>query len=285
MTRPAAAARSYLYVPADRADRLERARDRGADALVLDLEDGVALSDKDRARDQAADWLGGQSGDGPQLWARVNAGTLEQDIAAVASPALLGVFVPKAEPESLALVDTLLTRSEQRLRFPNGRLLVLPLVESARGLLLAPELARAPRVLRLGIGEADLIAELGIVSGPDRSELAPLRLQVVVASAAAGITRPLAPTSTDFRDLDAFANSARVLLALGFRARTAVHPAQVAVINDVFTPSAAEVRAAADLVSRFESASGGVVTDAAGRMVDLAVVRGARELLARADDG
>lgn len=285
MTRLPAAARSYLYVPADRADRLERARDRGADALVLDLEDGVALTDKARARDQAADWLGRQRGDGPQLWARVNADQLEQDIDAVASPALLGIFVPKAEPESLAVVDMLLTRSEQRPGFTNGRLLVLPLIESARGLLLAPEVARAPRVLRLGLGEADLTAELGIVSGPDRSELAPLRLQVVVASAAAGIARPLAPTSTDFRDLDAFAASARVLLALGFRARTAVHPAQVAVINDVFTPGAEDVRVAADLVSGFDAAGGGVVTDAAGRMVDLAVVRAARELLARADNG
>lgn len=283
MTRPPAAARSYLYVPADRPDRLERALERGADAVVLDLEDGVALADKDRARDAAADLLARHpEGADSQLWARVDAAALARDVEAVATPGLTGVLVPGAEPERLAEVDALLSAAEQRAGLPAGRLLVLPLVETARGLLLAPEVARAPRVLRLGIGEVDLAADLGVLPDPERVELAPLRLQVVVASAAAGLTRPVAPTSTDFRDLDAFAETGKALLRLGFRARTCVHPAQLAVVHEVFTPTPDEVRAAADLVARFHAAGGGVVTDAAGRMVDLAVVRGARELLERA---
>jgi len=277
----AAAARSYLYVPAGRPEQLEKARGRGADALIVDLEDGVAVPDKDRARTDAAAWLSRQVPGTAQLWCRLNAETLADDIHAVALPALLGVVVPKAEPESLAVVDSLLTQAEQKIGLPLGDLRVLPLIESARGLLLALDVARSPRVVRLGLGEADLAAELGMRPGPDRAEMAPLRLQVVVASAAAGIGRPVAPTSTDFRDLDAFRISGQALLRLGFRGRTAIHPAQLPVIHEVFTPSEDEILAAEDLLARFAAAGGGVITDAAGKMVDLAVVRSAREVLER----
>ncbi len=277
----AAAARSYLYVPAGRPERLEKARGRGADALIVDLEDGVAVPDKDRARTDAAAWLSRQVPGTAQLWCRINAETLADDIHAVALPALLGVVVPKAEPESLAVVDSLLTQAEQKIGLPFGDLRVLPLIESARGLLLALDVARSPRVVRLGLGEADLAAELGMRPGPDRAEMAPLRLQVVVASAAAGIGRPVAPTSTDFRDLDVFRISGQALLRLGFRGRTAIHPAQLPVIHEVFTPSEDEILAAEDLLARFAAAGGGVITDAAGKMVDLAVVRSAREVLER----
>ncbi len=276
-----AAPRSYLYVPADRPARLDGARSRGADALIVDLEDGVAFPDKDRARTEAADWFGRQDTLGPQLWVRVNAEAPEKDIRAVVSPALLGVVVPKADPESLVLIDQLLTQAEQSIGLPAGQLRVLPLIESARGLLLALDVARSPRVDRLGLGEVDLAAELGMAPGPDRAEMAPLRLQVVVASVAAGIGRPVAPTSTDFRDLGAFRVSAQVLLRMGFRGRTAIHPAQLPVIHEVFTPNEDEILAAEDLVSRFETARAGVVTDAAGKMVDRAVVRSAREILGR----
>lgn len=277
----AAAARSYLYIPAGRPERLEKARGRGADALIVDLEDGVAVPDKDRARTDAAAWLSRQVPGTAQLWCRINAETLADDIHAVALPPLLGVVVPKAEPESLAVVDSLLTHAEQKIGLPLGDLRVLPLIESARGLLLALDVARSPRVARLGLGEADLAAELGMRPGPDRAEMAPLRLQVVVASAAAGIGRPVAPTSTDFRDLDAFRTSGQALLRLGFRGRTAIHPAQLPVIHEVFTPSEDEILAAEDLLARFAAAGGGVITDAAGKMVDLAVVRSAREVLER----
>jgi len=116
--------------------------------------------------------------------------------------------------------------------------------------------------------------------------MAPLRLQLVVASAAAGIAAPVGPTSTDFRDLDALRASTRALLRLGFRGRTAIHPAQVPVINEVFSPSPEEIEAARRLVTAYEDAERqgrGVLTDDHGRMVDVAVVRSARDVLARAE--
>ena len=278
-------ARSYLYVPADREDRLARAAARGADALILDLEDSVPAAGKDRARRLLAGWLAGQREAGCELWVRINPSTAAEDIAATAGPLVAGVVVPKAEPALLAEVSRLLAEAENARGLAPGRLGVLPIVETARGLQSVAEVAASPRVVRLSLGEADLAADLGVWLSPDRAELLPVRLQVVVAAAAAGIGAPVGPTSTDFRHADALRDSTRALLALGFRARSAIHPAQLPVINAVLTPSAAEIARAGRLVAAFEAAQragAGVFTDEDGTMVDVAVVRSARDILARA---
>lgn len=278
-------ARSYLYVPGDQSSKLERALDRGADALVLDLEDGVAVSAKDTARETVAAFLA-TGPTGPELWVRVNADRLDDDLPAVATATVAGVLIPKAEPALLARADALLTAAEQDVGLAPGSLRVIPLIETARGLLAVAELARGPRVLRLGIGEADLAAELGIRPGPDRAELAPHRAALVVASAAAGLAAPIAPVETDLSMSDTeLAERTRALLREGFRARTAIHPRQVPVINTVFTPSEDEIAEARDIVARLEEAErngSGVAVDRRGRMIDEAVARSAREVLARA---
>ena len=125
---------------------------------------------------------------------------------------------------------------------------MIPLIETARGLLAAVELASTRRAVRLAIGRADLAAELGLGIDQEGPEFRSILLDIVIASAAAGISAPLAPTSTDFRDLDALRSSTAQLMRLGYRSRTAVHPAQLAVINEVFTPSADEVERARALV-------------------------------------
>lgn len=280
-----ASARSYLYVPGDQRDRLGKAPGRGADALIADLEDSVAVAAKAMARGTVAAWLSEQKQRQCQVWVRINTDSLEEDLAAVVSAKVDGIVLPKAEPPALVVLDHLLTDLERHhsLAEPLG---VIGLIETARGLLSAPEVAASPRVRHLGIGEADLVGDLRMRPSPSREELTSLRLQIVVASAAAGIGAPIAPTSTDFRDLDALSESTETLLRLGFRARTAIHPAQVAVINKVFTPSAEEVGRARRIVDSYEaveSSGGGVLTDDDGRMVDVAVVRSAREVLDRAE--
>ena len=168
---------------------------------------------------------------------------------------------------------------------PVGGIRTIPLIESARGLLSAVELAGAPRTLRLAIGRADLAGELALSVDPEGPEFRSILLQLVIASSAAGIAAPVAPTSTDFRDLDALRASTEQLMRLGFRGRTAVHPAQLAVINEVFTPSPGDVLRAQQLVTAFEEAErsgSGVIVGEDGSMVDVAVVRSARDVLARA---
>jgi citrate lyase subunit beta/citryl-CoA lyase len=288
---PIRSVRSYLYVPADRPERFGAAIGRGADAIILDLEDAVPALSKDAARGAVQAWLAEMPGRGEastrgEVWVRVNAGPLEQDLQAVVRPGVAGVVIPKAEPELLAQADRLISAREAARGLSDRGLAVLALIETPSGLLRAAEIARTPRVLRLGLGEADLAAELRLQLSDTRSELTSLRLQIVLASAAAAIAAPVGPVSTDYQDLDALEHSTRDLLRLGFRARTAIHPAQVEVINRVFSPADDEVAAARRLVATFDEAERnglGITTDAEGRMVDLAVIRSARETLAWAE--
>lgn len=276
--------RSFLYVPGNRPDLFTKASAGRADAVILDLEDAVPLPDKDAAREQVAQWLGGspdrhpEGAVGPEQWVRIDPDGLEADLAAAVSPPLMGVFLAKCTLRSLEATAHRLGELEALRRPDLPPLRIVGLVESARGLTELDVLAEHPRLTTFGVGETDLLSDLRIArTATTEAMIDLLRTQIVIAAAASGISAPVAPTSTDFRDLDAFARSSRHLRDLGFRSRTAVHPGQVAVIHDVLTPGDSEMAAACDVLSRFEAAQGGVTTDADGRLIDAAVVRSARE--------
>jgi citrate lyase subunit beta / citryl-CoA lyase len=159
------------------------------------------------------------------------------------------------------------------------------LLESAAGILSARAIAQEPRVWQLGLGELDLCAEVGIQPSADERELLSIRVHVVLASAAAGLEPPVGPVWTDFRDLAALRRSTEALRRVGFGSRWAIHPAQVPVINETFTPTPEQLEAARRLVERYDSALDegvGVCVGEDGHMVDEAVVRAARRILARA---
>jgi citrate lyase subunit beta/citryl-CoA lyase len=281
-------ARSYLFAPGDQARKLQHALESGADAIIADLEDAVAPSAKANARHMVANWLSRLDGDQPQLWVRVNGSPrlLVEDVHAVVGPAVTGICLPKTHaPEQLGSLGELLGVAERQAGLTQGALKVVPLVESAAGLLSARAIAEQPRVWQLGLGELDLCAEIGLQPSADERELLSIRVQVVLASAAAGLAAPIGPVSTDFRDLDLLRHSTDALRRLGFGSRWAIHPAQVPVINQIFTPSADQVEAARRLVEHYDGALDqgvGVCVDEDGRMVDEAVVRMARRVLARA---
>ncbi|MGW0504926.1 HpcH/HpaI aldolase/citrate lyase family protein [Micromonospora sp. NPDC003241] len=280
-------ARSYLYVPGDQPDKLARAATRGADACILDLEDAVAPAHKSAARDTVATFLADTPA-GPQWWVRVNADTPAADITAIAGPRLTGVVVPKADVDLLAEVDRLLGDAEHTHRLPTGSLVIFALLETAGGVWRADAVAAARRVVRLGLGEADLAAELRLQPGPDKAELWPMRSRVVLAGATAGLAPPVGPTETALRDPDRLEQTSRLLLRQGFRGRTAIHPAQVPVVNQVFTPTDEEVAAARDIVDRLAAAErdgSGVTVTADGRLIDAAVARSAHEILDRVTAG
>ncbi|MEU3098592.1 CoA ester lyase [Streptomyces sp. NPDC006967] len=270
--------RSALYVPGDRPDMLAKALGRGADGVIVDLEDAVAPASRKRARDICAEWLEGLAPaagrTGPRIWVRINPGGRGRaDARAVALPAVTGLIVAKTER-----VGDLVAVAGELAEAPWIEL--CPLLESASALLAAPLIGRGPRVSRMQLGEADLCADTGIVAGPDERELLWPRTQLTLACAASGLAAPLAPVSTDFRDPEALRESTLALKRLGFGGRSCIHPAQIPVVNEVFTPSAAEIERARSLVERFERAGSGVTRDESGRMIDEAVVRGARRVLA-----
>lgn len=292
--------RSYLYVPGSAGDRLRRAGERGADALILDLEDGVAAREKDSARAAVASYLrglapGGSETGGPEAgrtetggaetWVRINGGELgRRDVTAVVMASLTGVCVPKVDgPAELGALDEVLTAVERQAGLAPGSVAVCPLIESAAGLSAAAEIARSPRVRLLQIGEADLTADLGLEPGPAALELLMARSQVVLASRAAGLLAPMAAVSVNFGDLDRFREETLGLRRLGFRGRACIHPAQLPVVRDVFTPSAEELAEARSIVHAYQEVvarGDGAGVDHHGRMLDEAVVRSARAIIA-----
>jgi citrate lyase subunit beta/citryl-CoA lyase len=268
--------RSWLYVPGHRADRVAKALTAGADAVVVDLEDAVPPAQKSAARETALRLATGSAYDRP-LWVRVNdpAGPWgEDDIDALAGlglagRGLAGLRVPRCEDPDV--VRELAARAGLPLQL---------LLESAAGLARAAELATAhPLVAGLGLGEADLSADLR-VTGDDG--LAWARGWVVVTARAAGLPSPVQSVYTDVADLDGLRASTQRARATGFVGRSVVHPRQIPVVHDVFTPSAAEVAAARAVLAaaaRAEEAGEVAVLDADGRFVDPAVVRRARLVL------
>ncbi len=281
-------ARSYLYVPGDQPEKLSKARQRGSDALIVDLEDAVARSAKTAARQVVAGWLQTlPHRTRPWIWVRVNSEIelLEEDLTAAIHPAIVGIYLPKvSSPDDIVRLSEMLSTRENASGV--GPLAIAPLVETAAGLEAVRGIARSPRVSHLALGEADLGADLAIDPSDDEHEWQPIRSQLVVASAAAGIGPPAGSAATDFTDLDRLRRSSETYRRLGFAGRSAIHPAQIPVINQVFTPSPAVIERARRLVSLYEDATDagrGVALDDHGRMIDEAVIRAARRTLELAE--
>lgn len=267
--------RSWLYVPGHRADRVAKALVAGADAVVVDLEDAVPAADKQRARETAVEVSESERPGGVQLWVRINppAGPLgRQDVEALGGSRLDGLRLPRVEHPDDVAAATVSTGLPLQL-----------LLESGRGLLAAFALARcSPQVAGIGLGEADLAADL-VVDPHEGLDWA--RGAVVVAARAAGLPSPVQSVWTDVADLDGLRASSLRGAARGFFGRSVVHPRQIAVVHEAFTPTTDTVAAASSVVRAAREAAerGEAATlDPVGRFVDPAVLRRAELVLARA---
>lgn len=258
-----------LYVPGDRPERFAKA-EAAAAGVILDLEDAVAAEQKAAARAAVVAHLAA-SAEPSKLWVRIGRATISEDIAALReSTGYGGIMLADAVPETLALLHAELPGVP-----------ILALVESAAALDALAEMAAVPGVVTFGVGEVDLLADLGVRRTPGTAHVIDsIRFRVVQAAAAAGLAAPVAPTSLDVRDIAGLAESTRHLRDLGFRGRTAVHPAQCDVIAAVFRPTADEVERARAIIAAFDRAQGAVAVDDSGRFVDAAVLREARATLA-----
>ncbi|MEU7631089.1 CoA ester lyase [Nocardia sp. NPDC049220] len=268
--------RSWLYVPGHRDDRIGRALDSAADAVVIDLEDAVPVGAKDRALANALDAVR-TAPQSREIWLRLNAvGTewLDRELDALATAAALpaGVRLPKSEdPESVSAVA-------QRLECD-----VHAIVESAAGLLAAPQIARShQRVTGIALGEADLAADLRTES----SGLVWARGWIVAAARAAGLSSPVQSVWTAVDDPVGLAQTSRVGRAEGFFGRSVIHPKQIDIVNEAYTPSPDEQSRARRIVDRAAAsmaAGEAAVLDEDGRFIDPAVVANARIVLDRAE--
>ncbi|EFL19670.1 CoA ester lyase [Streptomyces sp. C] len=273
--RPRPAARTWLYVPGDRPERFGKALACGADAVVIDLEDAVAPLRKAAAREAVVGFL--DRGHRRPVYVRVNPPGRggEEDLTALRGTRVSGVRIPKCErPAQVAEAARLL---------PGVPL--VPLLETALGIEHAHALATGHAMVSgLAFGEADLAAELGT---GHRDVLDAAAHRVLLAAAAARLPRPPLSVFPAVRDLDGLAVDCVRGRERGFFGRSVVHPAQVAVVNSVFTPRAGEVDAARRLVESVEraGASGtGAWLDENGGLVDAAALRRARAVLDAACD-
>lgn len=270
--------RSYLFVPADNAERLAKSTSRGSDALIVDLEDGVAPAEKTTARKNVQTWLESVE-TSSEIWVRINEDSIEDDLKAIVHPKVRGVVASKSSSAAyIKSIGESLTRHEKRLGIAN-QLEIIPLVESAAGLLNLAEIAASPRVIRLMLGEQDLRADLGLPRDMDGKVLDHARNLVIVACAAAGIAAPIASVEVDFTDLLKFEESTFGFLRHGFFGRACIHPAQLEIANRIFMPLIADIEWAKDVLARMESANGGATVDSQGKMIDEAVAKRARRIL------
>ncbi|MGI8416789.1 MAG: HpcH/HpaI aldolase/citrate lyase family protein [Nakamurella sp.] len=262
---------TWLYVPGDRSDRVGKALAGDADVVIVDLEDAVLPTAKALARQTVSSIL---SGIERPVQVRVNAPSSPwgaDDLTAVRGlPPRVGVRIPRCE-SAAEIAEIAHTVGDRALHI---------LVESALGLERAVELATAhPRVTSVGLGEADLRAQLG-VSGD--VGLGWARGRIVNAAAAGRLPSPAMSVFAEIRDSPGLAASCRIGRALGFVGQAAIPPVQLSVIRECFTPTAAEIRRAREVVEAAEageSSGHGAVALPDGRFVDPAIVLQARRVL------
>ena len=283
------ALRSMIFTPGHRRELIEKAIRSGSDAVIVDLEDAVALEAKPQARELIADLPPSPI----PLFVRTNGPETDMmwdDVLAAGRVGVAGVVIPKAEhPRTIVQIDGALSVIEKSFGHPAGSIEIIPLIESAVGVQNTYDMATASdRVacVMFGGGEqGDLVADLGCEWTPDGTGLMQARSQVLLSSRAAGVEHPFEAVFMDFRNLEGLRVEAELARRLGYVGKVAIHPAQVPVINDVFTPASDVVAHQRRILEAFEQAEaeGKASIGVDGKMVDYAVARVARAVIARAE--
>ena len=290
MTNPRRSARrSSLILPVNVKHFVERAHTRGADAVVLDLEDSVPPAEKASARRLVKDALPLVARGGAEVVVRVNndPALLAEDVDASVHPGLDCLSLPKAESAAqLRELMTQIDRLERDRGLPPGHVKLSLAFETPRGVLRAQELAEAcPRVVTMGVGVEDYCLELGVEPSADGIELLYAVSRVVTIAKAMGVQpNGLLGSIANFRDLATFEGAAQRARQLGCEGAGCIHPDQVGVLNRVFTPEPARVEYARRVVEAFAEGlrRGTASVNLDGKMVDIPVVKRAEVILERA---
>jgi len=284
--------RSLLFVPADGGSKLDKAMASGADAVILDLEDSIAPERKGAARDACLDYLKSvrDRAQRPRLLVRINGletGLTDDDLAAIVPGKPDAILFPKAEGgTSVIHLDAKLTAQEAIAGLPEGSIKVLAqTVESSLGLFLAGTFRDASaRLIGMTWGPEDLAAEIGAEANreSDGTLTEPYRLarSMCLFGAAAAKLPAIETIHVDFRNLDALRRDTELARRDGFTGRLAIHPAQVPVINEVFTPSSEQIEKAKAIVAAFAAKPGAGTIGIEGKMYDRPHLAKAQRLLA-----
>lgn len=268
------AARSFLFVPANRPERFAKALASGADAVILDLEDSVPLACKAEARDAIRQAWPQLQQDACSLVIRINSLDTEwgqQDLGGLQGlPGLGGVMVPKCEG----------AQTLQRVAQAFAGVPSLPIIESALGYLALREIAQAPQVGRLVVGHIDFLADTGMNVGEDQRELDSLRFEVAMCTRLGKLAPAVDGVTVSVDDEALIRADTERALRFGFGAKLCIHPRQVPVVHATLAPTPTQVEWAQRVLAAMQASNGSAV-QLDGKMVDLPVVLQAQRLLER----
>jgi citrate lyase subunit beta/citryl-CoA lyase len=280
--------RTYLFAPANHARRAEKALGLAADAVILDLEDAVAVAEKPGAR--AAVLTLRSAPRRPRLYARVNALGTEwgyADLVAMVTQGVDGIVLPKLESADEAkTADWLIGALEREAGLAPGSIDLMPIVETAAGFTQLEAIARAgTRIRRLAFGAGDFTLDLAITWSREEAELLPYRSAFVAISRAAGLEAPVDTVWVDLQDAEGFMRSAAHVSGLGFQGKMCIHPDQVPVANRIFSPDPSKVAWSRRVIAAFEraEAEGLASIQLDGKFIDYPIVFAARRMLSHAD--
>lgn len=276
--------RSFLFAPGNHARKVEKVFGCGADHVILDLEDAVAKAEKVATRALVVEALKKPRKAGGYV--RVNAYKTEfcyGDAAAIVGPWLDGIVFPMCESrEQIVAFDWLIGGLERERGLAVGCIDIIPIIETAKGIAAAREIAAAgTRVKRMAFGAGDYTLDMNMEWTLGETELEHARAEMVVASRAAGLEAPLDTVWVHIKDLDNLAKSAKRAKQLGFQGKTCIYPPQVEVVNRVFTPTAEEAAFARRVVEAFEKAEreGSSSIQLDGYFIDYPIVYKAQKTL------
>ncbi len=283
--------RTALFVPGNRPERMGKAIESGSDAVIIDLEDAVPYSEKEKARLQVNEFLGKNIP--KKIYVRVNGLNTpfcEEDIESVINENLAGIMLPKVESkEDIFKLDKFLTNSERNAGLEIGTIEIISICESAKGLEELYSIVSAEpehhRVSIVVFGAADFTLDLGISLTHEGKELEYPRRRIPVACRAAGIVPPLdSPWMIDLKDFDGLIEDAKKAKAYGFQGKIVIHPSQIKYCHDVFTPSEKEIAYAKMVIEAFEDAEreGKAAIQIDGKFIDYAIVEKSKRTCALA---
>ena len=276
--------RSFLFAPGNHARKVEKALGVAADAVILDLEDAVAVAEKAATRAVVAAALGRERR--ALGYVRVNGLDTDfawGDFAAVIGPGLDGIVLPKVETaDHVRTADWIMAQLEREAGLATGGIDLLPIVETGLGVHNIEAIAAArTRVKRLSFGAGDFTRDMNLVWTGAEDELAYARGRIVLASRAAGIEPPIDSVFIDLKDRANLERSARRAHEFGFQGKLCIHPDQIGPVNAVFTPDADEIERAEKIIAAFQAAeaAGSASIQVDGYFVDYPIVEKAQRVL------
>jgi citrate lyase subunit beta/citryl-CoA lyase len=277
--------RTFLFAPANHPRRREKAFTIGADAVILDLEDACAVSEKAASRVKVAEAM--REPRNCLGYVRVNPLATEfayGDFVETIHEGLDGVILPKVQSAGdIATADWLMTQLERERGLAPGSVDLIPIIETGAGMAALPEILRAsPRLKRASFGAGDFTLDMNMKWSSDESELTPYRAQMVLHSRAAGLEPPIDTVWADLKNAEGFVASVHKVRDMGFQGKLCIYPDQIDVVNRAFTPTDAQVARAQRIMDAFAEAEaqGSSAFQLDGQFVDYPILYAAQRVVA-----